>query len=59
LKTADNSLQFSLRDQSFTGDNRRHAPLPNGNRVIVPDADLAAAQTPYRLARRGGLDIRV
>jgi flagellar hook-length control protein FliK len=59
LKTADNSLQFSLRDQTFTGDNRRHAPLPNGNRVIVPDADLTAAQTPYRLARRGGLDIRV
>lgn len=70
LKTADNGLQFSLRDQggfnAFTGQN----PYPqNGSsagttRLIVPDRDLASIDgvaTGYgrASAARTGIDIRV
>jgi hypothetical protein len=62
LKTADNSLQFTLRDQGFAGRDERGAN-PDSAHLIVPDADLAtvdAAQSAYgRSWRAGGVDIRV
>src|SRR4029079_15529699 len=61
LKTANNGLQFSLRDQSM---NEQQAGTPPGSAVLVakddnlPSADVIP-QT-YRLAGQGGgLDIRV
>ncbi len=60
LKTGDNSLQFSLRNQSFAGDNRRDAPMTNFNRILVPTGDpIQPEPARYRLARLGGIDIRV
>jgi flagellar hook-length control protein FliK len=62
LKTADNSLQFTLRDQGFAGRDDRGSN-PDSARLVVPDADLAtvdAAQNAYgRSWRAGGIDIRV
>lgn len=62
LKTSDNGLQFSLRDQSFAGrdDSSRNSAPP----LIVPDHDSIAVEsvpTTYgRLLRSGsGVDIRV
>ena len=45
LKTADNGLQFTLRDQSFGQQNPypRHETLAGGLRIVVPDADLPTA----------------
>jgi flagellar hook-length control protein FliK len=58
LKTADNSLQFSLRDQSSA---RQHDDNPN--RARVPDPDLTPAETGRIYGRMlglgGGVDIRV
>ena len=60
LKTGDNSLQFSLRDQSSA---RHNDDNPNRARVIVPDPDLTAADTGRIYGRMlglgGGIDIRV
>jgi flagellar hook-length control protein FliK len=63
LKTADNSLQFSLRDQS-TGQQQSNTPAPRAAQIVVPDSTLPmtdATQSNYsRLAGlRGGIDIRV
>jgi len=63
LKTADNGLQFSLRDQS-TGRDQGHTPTPGAAQIIVNDEALPVhelAQRNYsRLAGlRGGIDIRV
>jgi flagellar hook-length control protein FliK len=63
LKTADNGLQFTLRDQSFTGQNSNNggAPAPAAQ-LIVPDADLPPIQSTQIYSRYGlgsGLDIRV
>jgi chemotaxis protein MotD len=63
LKTGDNGLQFTLRDQSFAGRHDERAAQPMA-RVIVPDAELApieAVQAGYdRLPRPGGgIDIQV
>jgi chemotaxis protein MotD len=63
LKTADNSLQFSLRDQS-TGQQQNNTPAPRAAQIVVPDSALPmtdATQSNYsRLAGlRGGIDIRV
>jgi flagellar hook-length control protein FliK len=62
LKTSDNSLQFSLRDQSFTGRNDQGGS--NNPRLLIDDAELLAAEsatTAYGLTTRGngGIDIRV
>jgi flagellar hook-length control protein FliK len=61
LKTSDNGLQFSLRDQSFAGGSgQRDAPLPNAARVVVPTSDSTPIDTSrYRFVRSGGVDIRV
>jgi chemotaxis protein MotD len=63
LKTADNSLQFSLRDQS-TGQQQSNMPAPRTAQIVVQDSTLPmtdATQSNYsRLAGlRGGIDIRV
>ena len=63
LKTADNSLQFSLRDQS-AGQQQSNTPAPRIAQIVVPDSTLPmtdATQSNYsRLAGlRGGIDIRV
>jgi flagellar hook-length control protein FliK len=63
LKTADNGLQFALRDQSFAG--RDHSlPTAGAARVIVPASELTAidmVQAGYGRVLRpgGGIDIRV
>lgn len=64
LRTSDNGLQFSLRDQTM---NQNPAPQPMPlppTRVIVPDEGLAAIDIAPRVYSRvagmgGGLDIRV
>ncbi len=65
LKTADNGLQFSLRDQSFSGQNNNGGnggSHPNAPRYVIPDASLPPVQTTQiysRSALRAGIDIRV
>ena len=64
LKTADNGLQFSLRDQSFAGQNGAGGGAqPNPmQQLVVPDADLAPVETTQIYSRvnlGGGIDIRV
>ncbi len=63
LKTADNGLQFSLRDQS-AGQQQNSGADPNSAKPVAEDDALAPIETPTssysRLARlNGGLDIRV
>jgi chemotaxis protein MotD len=63
LKTSDNGLQFSLRDQSM-GQQQSNAPTPSSAQIVVNDDVLAATDiTPrsyLRLAGMGGgIDIRV
>jgi flagellar hook-length control protein FliK len=62
LKTGENGLQFSLRDQGFAGrDNNSQSPA--AARLVVPDPNLAPvdiAANAYRsMTRAGGVDIRV
>jgi hypothetical protein len=62
-------MQFSLRDQSFTGQQQSQNFGQNGNgsqsttqQLVIPDAGLSAVDTTQiysRLNLRGGLDIRV
>jgi flagellar hook-length control protein FliK len=63
LKTGDNGLQFTLRDQSFAGGNNNGSGAPpSAPRLVVPDADLPpveATQIYSRPSLRGGIDIRV
>jgi flagellar hook-length control protein FliK len=68
LKTDDNALQFSLRDQGGFGGQNPYSNSNNGSpaspaRVIVPDRDMAPvdAAAGYGRALGGstGLDIRV
>ena len=40
LKTADNGLQFSLRDQSM-GREQSNAPTPRAAQIVVSDSTLA------------------
>ena len=62
LKTGENSLQFSLRDQGFAGrdDNSQSGAAA---RLLVPDPNLPPVDIPanaYRsMTRAGGVDIRV
>jgi flagellar hook-length control protein FliK len=63
LKTGDNGMQFTLRDQSFAGRNNNEEP-PTRARAIIPDPELApidTLQNSYRRISRGGsgIDIRV
>jgi len=62
LKTGENSLQFSLRDQGFAGrdDNSQSGAAAQ---LLVPDPNLPPVDIPanaYRsMTRAGGVDIRV
>ena len=62
LKTGDNGLQFSLRDQGFAGRDD-NSQSPAAARLLVPDPNLAPVDIPanaYRsMTRAGGVDIRV
>ncbi len=65
LKTADNGLQFSLRDQSFAGQNGANGggTQPNSaQQLVVPDPSLSPVETTQiysRINLGGGIDIRV
>jgi flagellar hook-length control protein FliK len=64
LKTADNGLQFTLRDQSFAGQNGtgNGSGQQNTTQLVIPDAELAPVDTTQiysRWSRGSGLDIRV
>jgi flagellar hook-length control protein FliK len=63
LKTADNGLQFTLRDQSFAGQNGSSGgDQQNAAQLVVSDAELAPIETTQiysRLRLGGGIDIRV
>ncbi len=62
LRTSNNGLQFSLRDQG-QGQQQQQQALPDAARLIIPDESLAAELTQrgyYRPAgSAGGIDIRV
>ncbi len=56
LKTADNGLQFSLRDQSFAGQNGGSGGNAQPNptpQLVIPDADLAPVETTQIYSRVG------
>ncbi len=64
LQTADNGLQFSLRDQSFAGQNNNGGSTQQQSmaQIVIPDADLPTVQSTQaytRLSLGSGLDIRV
>ncbi|MBZ0140572.1 MAG: flagellar hook-length control protein FliK, partial [Pseudorhodoplanes sp.] len=62
LKTADNALQFSLRDQN-AGQNQDGQNAPSRERLVIADEDTAH-HAPVRgyglpLGQGKGLDIRI
>jgi hypothetical protein len=63
LKTSDNGLQFSLRDQSFAGYDQQNPS--SAARLVVPDPELAPIEAVpansygRTLSVAGGIDIRV
>ena len=66
LTTTNNGLQFTLRDQSFAGQNGGGGNGSGGSppvpQLVIPDAKLAAIDTAQIYSRwnfGGGLDIRV
>jgi chemotaxis protein MotD len=67
LKTADNGLQFTLRDQSFngqqSGQDNGAGSGQNVARLVIPDADLGTIETITSRYRSfgigGGVDISV
>jgi flagellar hook-length control protein FliK len=66
LKTSDNGMQFTLRDQSFGGQNQNSADNSRSGaaRLVVPDPEMAPVDTVQagyaRSLRLGsGIDIRV
>jgi flagellar hook-length control protein FliK len=62
LSTGDSGLQFSLRDQSSSGQNGNQSN-PNAQRLILTEDEAipAAVASSYSrmLGASGGLDIRV
>jgi flagellar hook-length control protein FliK len=64
LKTADNGLQFTLRDQSFAGQNGGNGggAQPSAAQLVIPDVDQPVIQATQIYSRAGlgsGVDIRV
>jgi len=64
LKTADNGLQFTLRDQSFAGQNGGNGSgaQPSAAQLVIPDAEAPVIQATQIYSRAGlgsGVDIRV
>ena len=62
LKTSDNALEFSLRDQGFA-QQRDADDQPRGTRAMIHEAEVAPSEAANGYARllgaRGGIDIRV
>jgi flagellar hook-length control protein FliK len=62
LKTSDNSLEFSLRDQGFA-QHRDADEESRGTRAMIHDTEVAPSEAANGYARllgaRGGIDIRV
>ena len=63
LKTSDNAMEFSLRDQGFAQRQDSGEPQRGGIKAIVEDLDVLPAEAANGYARllggRGGIDIRV
>src|SRR5207244_8105154 len=64
LKTGSGGLQFSLRDQSFSGQNSGNETTGNAQRLVISDDDTIPAALAGRsygrmLCASGGVDIRV
>jgi flagellar hook-length control protein FliK len=64
FKTGDGGLQFSLRDQSSSGQNSGNETGRNAQRLVISDEDTIPAVTAGRtygrmLASSSGVDIRV
>jgi chemotaxis protein MotD len=63
LKTPDNGLEFTLRDQSTAQRDAREHDARETQRAIIPDADIAPADAASGYARLrgagGGIDIRI
>jgi flagellar hook-length control protein FliK len=64
LKTGSGGLQFSLRDQSSSGQNSGNDSNPNAQRLIITDEDAVPASVAGRSYGRStgsssGVDIRV
>ena len=64
LSTGDGGLQFSLRDQSSSGQNDDNGSGPNAHRLIVAEEDSVPAVVAGRtygrmLGSSSGVDIRV
>jgi chemotaxis protein MotD len=64
LQTGNSGLQFSLRDQSSSGQNDGNQSNPNAHRLVVSEEDSIPAAVAGRsygrmLGASGGVDIRV
>lgn len=63
LKTSDNALEFSLRDQGFAQQQRQNDDTPRGVRALVAESDVMPSEAANGYARllggRSGVDIRV
>jgi flagellar hook-length control protein FliK len=64
LKTGSGGLQFSLRDQSSSGQNGGNQTAGNAQRLVISDDDAVPAMVAGRsygrmLGASGGVDIRV
>jgi flagellar hook-length control protein FliK len=64
LKTGDGGLQFSLRDQSSSGQNNGNETSRNAQRLVISDEDTIPAAVAGRtygrtLGSSSGVDIRV
>jgi flagellar hook-length control protein FliK len=64
FKTGDGGLQFSLRDQSSSGQNSGNEAIANAQRLIITDDDTIPAAVAGRtygrmLGSSSGVDIRV
>ncbi len=64
LKTGDGGLQFSLRDQSSSGQNNGNETGRNAQRLVISDEDTIPAAVAGRtygrmLGSSSGVDIRV
>ncbi|MGC2810604.1 MAG: flagellar hook-length control protein FliK, partial [Bradyrhizobium sp.] len=64
FKTGDGGLQFSLRDQSSSGQNSGTGTVPNAQRLIISEDDTIPAAVAGRTYGRvpgsgSGVDIRV
>jgi len=64
LKTGDGGLQFSLRDQSSSGQNNGNQSGRNAQRLVISEEDAVPAATAQRsygrtLGSNSGVDIRI